>query len=162
MTARKLTGYAMLLAVALILTYLESLIPVPVPIPGYKLGLANVVTLFAIYYYDVKVAFVINILRIVIIAILFGNFYAFIFSISGALLALLIMALLKMSDRFGIIAISVAGAVFHNIGQIMAAMLVLSTNAVLYYLPLLMIVAVVSGIIIGLLAGMLLKRVDCK
>ena len=126
--AKRISVSAMLIALALLFSYLERMIPlfVVVPIPGIKLGLANIITIFAIFYLDLRTAVLITVLRCVLANLLFGTMVSMIFALSGALLALAVMAILKTwhDKYFTVVGISAAGAAAHNIGQMAAASLV--------------------------------------
>lgn len=108
-------------ALAMILSYVEFLIPIPLPIPGIKLGFANIAIIVILYIYGQKQMIAVNIIRVILVSILFGNITAFIFSMSGAILAMLLMIILKRCKAFSIRGVSCAGAVMHNLGQILAA-----------------------------------------
>ena len=149
----------MLTAVALILSYVESLIPVLVAVPGVKLGITNIVVIFALYRLGTKEAAALSLLRVVLVSFLFGNAFSFLYSLAGALLSLAVMILLKKTDKFSATGVSVAGAVSHNVGQILVAIVVLSTEKLVLYLPVLAVAGVLAGIVTGLTASVLLKRV---
>lgn len=148
-----------LTALALIFSYVESLIPIHFGIPGAKLGLANLVTVLALYKAGGKDALIISSLRIVLSGFMFGNLFGILYSFSGGLLSLAVMALLKKSGRFGLIGVSVAGGVSHNIGQLIMAMLIVETYAVGYYLPMLLIAGTVTGTVIGVISNEVMKRI---
>lgn len=150
--------YGMLIAAALILSYIESQIPAFFAVPGMKLGLTNVVVLTALYKLGSKSAMAINVLRIVLVSFLFGGFSAMIYSLAGGMLSTAVMILLKKTGRFSIVPVSIAGGVSHNIGQIIVAVLVLNTAGIAWTLAALWISGLVSGTLIGLLAGQLVKR----
>lgn len=149
----------MLTAVALILSYVESLIPVLVAVPGVKLGITNIVVIFALYRLGIKEAAALSLLRVVLVSFLFGNAFSFLYSLAGAVLSLAVMILLKKTDKFSATGVSVAGAVSHNVGQILVAIVVLSTEKLILYLPVLAVAGVLAGIVTGLAASVLLKRV---
>ena len=149
----------MLTAVALILSYVESLIPVLVAVPGVKLGITNIVVIFALYRLGIKEAAALSLLRVVLVSFLFGNAFSFLYSLAGAVLSLAVMILLKKTDKVSATGISVAGAVSHNVGQILVAIVVLSTEKLILYLPVLAVAGVLAGIVTGLTASVLLKRV---
>lgn len=159
MKTKKLTLMAMLLAIALIIFTLEAQLPPLVPIPGVKIGLANIITLISIYLIGRKEAFAILILRIVLGSVFSGNGIGFIYSVSGALLAFAAMgvfsAFLK-EDKIWVV--SVFGAIAHNIGQIAAACFIVKSAQILWYLPLLTISAVITGVFTGIAAQIVLKR----
>ena len=150
---------ALSVALAMILSFIESQIPSFVPIPGVKVGLANIVVVFALYKLGWKEALCISILRVVLISILFGHLASFFYSLAGAALSFLGMVLMKKTGRFSHIAVSVTGGVLHNIGQIGMACILLGTNAIAYYLPFLIFSGTVAGVLIGLLAALLISRI---
>lgn len=156
---KKTAFCGLVLALALIAGYAESLIPVAVAIPGIKLGAANSVILILLYMAGIKEAFLVNISRVVLSGFLFGSMSSILYSLSGAVFSLLIMTLLKKMDRFSISGVSMSGGVFHNIGQLIMAAWVLETTAVWYYLPVLILSGCVTGLLIGFLTGELRKRI---
>lgn len=155
----KLSLYALLLALALILSYLESLVPLSFAVPGIKLGLPNVVIVFALYKLGFKGAAGISIVRVLLVTILFGNVMIMIYSLAGAVLSLALMWLLKKSGKFSSVGVSVAGALGHNTGQILTAMLLLETPGLIYYLPALCISGAIAGVCIGIVGGIVVKRI---
>ena len=157
---KKTAFCGLVLALALIAGYAESLVPVTVAIPGIKLGAANSVILLLLYMVGVKEAYIVNISRVVLSGFLFGSMSSILYSLSGAVLSLLVMTLLKKTDRFSISGVSMSGGVFHNIGQLMMAALVLETTAVWYYLPVLIITGSITGLLIGVLTGEICKRIS--
>ena len=159
MLSRKTAFCGLVLALALMAGYVESLIPVAVAIPGIKLGAANSVILILLYMVGVREAFIVNISRVVVSGFLFGSMSSILYSLSGAVLSLFIMTLLKKTDRFSVSGVSAAGGVFHNIGQLMMAYLVLETTTVWYYLPVLLISGSITGLLIGFLTGEIRKRI---
>lgn len=156
---KKTAFCGLVLALALIAGYAENLVPVAVAIPGIKLGAANSVILILLYMVGVKEAFLVNISRALLSGFLFGSMSSILYSLSGAVLSLLVMTLLKKTDRFSISGVSMAGGVFHNIGQLTMAALVLETTAVWYYLPVLIITGSITGFLIGSLSGEIYKRI---
>ena len=156
MSAKKTAFYGMFLALALVAGYIEQLIPVNLGVPGVKLGLANIVTMLLLYIAGVPAACLISALRILLSGFLFGSGFAMVYSAAGAAMSMLVMALLKKTKKFS----SVAGGIFHNVGQIIVAMLVLETKALAYYLPILILSGLVAGILIGILSGILTKRLN--
>ena len=156
---KKTAFCGLVLALALIAGYAESLIPVAVAIPGIKLGVANSVILILLYMVGVKEAFVVNSSRVVLAGFLFGSLSSILYSLSGAVLSLFVMILLKKTDRFSISGVSMAGGVFHNIGQLVMAALVLETSAVWYYFPVLMLSGSITGFLIGFLTEEIRKRI---
>ena len=127
-STKKIALCGVLTALAMIFSYIESVIPVPIPVPGIKLGVANIAVITILYVLGVKEAIVINLLRIVLTSLLFGNVNSFLFSISGAALSLTIMIIMKKLDFFSCIGVSVCGGVMHNIGQIIACLLYTSPS----------------------------------
>lgn len=157
MKAGRIAYYGLFAALAVLMGYVEMLVPVPVPIPGVKLGLANVVVLVMLYYMDAKSTFFISLVRVVLCGLLFAGFAGLLYSLSGALLSFAAMALLKKTGRFSMIGVSVAGGVFHNVGQITVAALAVENVRMAYYLPFLLVSGVVTGVLIGLVAQMALR-----
>jgi len=160
LTVAQIAEYGLLIALALVLSYVEALIPFSVAVPGVKLGLANIVVVFALYRLGKAEAFVISILRVLLMTFMFGNAFALFYSLSGALLSFGVMLLLLKTGRFSYIGVGVGGGVFHNIGQILCAMVLLGTKQIAYYLPVLLISGTVTGVAIGVIAGILIKRVS--
>ncbi len=156
----RLTLYGILTALALILSYIEASLPTFVAIPGMKMGLSNIVVMFALFAMDEKAAGLINLIRILIAALLFGTALSLAFSLAGGALSLAVMIIAKKSSRFGIVGVSVLGGVSHNIGQILVAMAVMNTRAIALYLPVLWITGIISGIVIGTVGGLVVKRVS--
>ena len=155
---KKVTLLGFCLAAAMLLSYIESLIPPLVSIPGIKVGLANIIIIFALCQLGIKEAALVSAARIVLCALLFGNFISFSYSLCGALLSLTLMALLKKLDLFSLVGISVVGGVMHNVGQIIAAIFILGTKAILGYLPVLIISGTLTGAIIGIISALVIKR----
>lgn len=162
MKPKKLMTEAMLCGLALILSYLESLFPLSIAVPGVKMGLPNLVIVFALYRLGAGSAARISLVRVGIVALLFGNVYSFLYSLAGAVLSLLLMALLRKVPGLHAAGVSVAGAVMHNVAQIGVAMLILGTKEIIYYLPPLLVSGVVSGIVIGILAALMIRRIPKK
>ena len=158
MKTKKLTLMALLTAAAMILSYVESLLP-SVGIPGVKLGLANIAVIFTLYRLGWKEAFAVSLVRVGMAALLFGSVGALIYSFAGAVLSLAVMALLRRTKVFSSVGVSVAGGVAHNVGQILMAMWVLETETLLYYLPVLALSGVAGGIVIGLCGALLVRRI---
>ena len=155
---RKLTMLAMTMAVAMVLSYIESQIPAFVAVPGVKVGLANIAVIFALYRLGFKEACLVSFVRVLVMSMLFG-LGAIFYSMAGAVLSLLGMVILKKTGIFSEISVSVAGGVLHNLGQIIAACIILETNAVKYYLPFLILSGVLAGAVIGTAAGFLVRRI---
>jgi heptaprenyl diphosphate synthase len=150
-------------SIALVLAWVESLIPpLYAAIPGIKLGLPNIAILFILYRYSVWDAAAVSFVRIVIVALLFGNPMTFAYSLAGAALSLLGMALLKRVRFFSTVGVSVVGAVLHNVGQVLAAVILLETTMLWYYLIVLLLTGTASGIFVGLCGGFAVKRFHSK
>lgn len=161
-STKKIALCGVLTALAMIFSYIESVIPIPIPVPGIKLGVANIAVITILYVLGVKEAIVINLLRIALTALLFGNVNSFLFSISGALLSLTIMIIMKKLDFFSCIGVSVCGGVMHNVGQIIAAVFIMGSEAIVLYLPVLIVSGVFTGVVIwrcmpGIVAKLLRK-----
>ncbi|MDK2867499.1 MAG: hypothetical protein PWP51_1182 [Clostridiales bacterium] len=155
---RMLVLISVLVAQGMILGFIEKMLPVPFIVPGAKLGLANIVTLTAIYLLSFRQSFSVVVLRVLLSAVTFGSLSSFLYSLSGGIFSLLVMALLfkVLGDRINLITVSIAGAVAHNLGQLMVASIILETPYILTYLPILMIVAIPTGIFVGIVARFLI------
>lgn len=149
----------MLVAVALVLSYIEAMIPIPIGIPGAKIGLANIAVLVALYLFGEKEAFGVSIIRLLLVAFTFGNMAAFLYSVGGMLCSLGVMIFLRKTKRFSIVSVSCMGGVMHNFGQLMVAFFILQSKALWTYLPILIVTGVVSGVVIGILGGILMERI---
>lgn len=145
-------------ALALIFSYVEMLIPIQFGIPGIKLGLANLLIVIMLYKCGAKEALMLSVVRIVLAGFIFGNMFSIIYSLAGGILSLVVMTLLKGRGSFSVTGVSIAGGVFHNIGQLLVAMLVVETYKVGYYLPVLLIAGVITGALIGIVSGEVLRR----
>ena len=143
----------------MMLSFIESQIPALVPIPGIKIGLANIAVIFALYEFGALRAGAVSLIRVILVALLFGSITGMIYGLFGAVLSLLLMALLKKLSPLSPIGVSVAGAVAHNIGQIIAAWLLIGNEKILLYLPVLVISGTLSGIAVGIASGILIKRI---
>lgn len=159
MRNKKIATSALMIALAMILSFVESQIPSFFPIPGIKLGLANIAVIFALYRLSIKDAIVVSLIRVVVVSTLFGTSLTLAYSLSGAVLSLLIMVLLKKSDRFSIVGVSIAGGISHNIGQIIMAIILMHNSVISYYLPFLIISGIVTGVVIGLVSAKIVERV---
>ena len=149
---------ALLTAASMILSYVESLFPSG-GIPGVKIGLANIVVIFALFRIGWKEAAAVSLVRVVMVSILFGSIGAMLYSLAGAVLSLAVMTILRRMDVFSMVGVSVAGGVSHNVGQILVAMWMLETPTLLYYLPILALSGVLGGIFVGFAASILLRRI---
>ena len=161
-STRKLTSLALTVSFALILSFVESRIPAFTAIPGVKVGLANIAVIFTLYKFGIKEAIAVSAVRVLLVSMLFGSPVSMIYSISGAVLSLCVMFLLKKLTPVSTVVVSVSGGVMHNIGQICAASIVLGTNVVIYYLPFLLLSGTIAGIVVGVASALLIKKVDLK
>ncbi len=154
----------MLVALAMVLSFLESMLPAFVAIPGVKLGLTNLVVMVALYMMGPKDAFMINMVRIILVGISFGNGYSMIYSLAGGIISFLVMFLLYRISKngneagFSPVGVGAAGGVAHNMGQISVAYLILKSGGVVFYLPVLIFSGLVAGTVIGVLSGLVVKR----
>ena len=155
----KAAYFGVFTALALIFSYVETLIPIHIGIPGVKLGLANLIVVIALYRMGVREAYVLSVVRVILAGFLFGNLFAILYSLAGGLFSLTVMAFLKKTEKFSVLGVSMAGGVFHNIGQLMMAAIVLESLSITYYLPVLLISGIVTGLLIGIVANEMLKRV---
>ena len=155
---RKIAVYGLLIALALIFSYIEAQIPTFFAFPGMKLGLTNTVVLIALYKMGSAPAMGINILRILLVSILFGGAAAFLYSLAGGMLSALVMILLKKTGKFRTVTVSIAGGISHNAGQILVAMAVMNTASIGWYLAVLWFTGMISGALIGIIGAELCKR----
>ena len=160
MNTRKLATLSMAVALAMILSFVESQIPPLVAVPGVKLGLSNIVTLALLYMFSWREAGGVSLIRVLLSSLLFGNSVSLIYSASGAILSLLSMILAKRFFPFGKIGVSVIGAVMHNTGQIIAACIVMDSTAIAVYIAPLVISGTLAGVAVGILAGIIVSRVE--
>lgn len=160
LSVKKIVVIAIFISLALILSYVDSLIPIAIMVPGIKMGLANVIIIFSLYMLGYKATFFISIIRVILSSILFGNILTFAYSFAGAILSLLIMVILKNRVKLATITISIIGAVVHNIAQIGVAILFMHTKEMLYYLPILMITGIISGALIGIVSALLIRFIE--
>lgn len=159
--SKKITVLALFTTLAMILSYIESLIPpVFAATPGIKIGLPNIIIIFILYKFPFIYAATVSFLRVFLVAILFGNTVTLLYSITGAVLSLGIMVILKKINTFSIMGVSIAGAIFHNLGQIIVAIILLKTKEIAFYMIPLVISGVVAGILVGIVGAILLKRFE--
>ena len=160
MKTSKMTFLGLFTALAMILSFVETLFPpISTVLPGIKMGLPNIAIMFILYRIGWKEAFAVSVVRVLLVSLLFGNVQTMWFSLAGAILSLIVMILMKKFTTFSHPSISVVGGIFHNIGQILMACFVTKTPQIVYYLPVLFISGSAAGILVGLAAGMLEKRV---
>ena len=155
---RRLAFGAMFTALALIFSYVEFLVPLPVPVPGIKLGLANLVIIIAIYRMGFKYAFTINCVRIIASGLLFSGVFGMLYSFVGGILSLVVMYILYRTRLFSMVGVSMAGGVMHNLGQLLTACLIVSNIRLMSYFAALLFSGLISGILIGIVAYQIEKR----
>lgn len=156
--AKKTAYLGMLTALAFVFSYIEFLLPINLGVPGIKLGLANLVVIVALYTMNVRWAFTLSLVRILLTGLTFGNPASMIYSLAGGMLSLAIMIFAKKWKIFSVTGVSILGGVFHNIGQIVTAILVVGTASLLYYLPVLILSGTIAGVLIGVLASILIRN----
>lgn len=156
MSTKKIANIAMLVALVIIFSYVEVLIPINIGIPGVKLGLANLVIVIALYSLDMGDVWLISLVRIVLVGFMFGSLMSIAYSLAGAIVSLIAMMIIKKTDFFGIMGVSIIGAVCHNMAQIAAAFVV-KNNGIYYYVPMLLIAGVITGGIIGVVSRRVLN-----
>ncbi len=159
---KRLAQLGLLTALSLIASYIELLIPMPIGIPGVKLGLANLMIVWTLYAMGPKEALAVNGVRIVLSGFLFGNLSMILYSLAGAAVSFAFMYLAKRSGAFRMAGVSIIGGVMHNVGQLLAAMLVLETGSLIYYGPVLLLAGLLTGFLIGVIAGEVWKRVHIR
>ncbi|MBQ2641113.1 MAG: Gx transporter family protein, partial [Lachnospiraceae bacterium] len=157
--ARRVATAGLLASLALILSYVEALVPFNAGVPGVKLGLANLVPLIVLYRLDARYAAAVNLIRVALAGLLFTGAFAALYSLAGCIVSFLVMWICKKTGLFSEVAVSVAGGVLHNVGQIAMACILLETDVIRYYLPFLVLSGTLAGIVIGVLAGILVKRI---
>ncbi len=146
------------IALAMIMSYIEALVPLSFAVPGIKMGLANIVIIFVLYKIGTKEAILVSLIRVILVSLLFSNVMAMAYSIAGAVLSLSVMWLLKKTDKFSVIGVSIAGGIMHNVGQIIMAVILLGTEQIALYLPVLIITGTATGVVIGIVSGLVINR----
>lgn len=149
----------LMIACGILFGYIEFLFPLPIGIPGVKLGLSNVITLVCMVCLSPQISCVVLILRVILSGILFGNFFGLLYSLSGAALSFIAMYLIYRLDKFSIVGVSVVGGVAHNVAQLMVACFVVSELKMIYYLPVLLVSGLLCGIVVGTLGNILIPRI---
>ena len=149
---RRIARYALLTALAMV--------PASAAVPGMKLGLTNLVVIFALYRMGLRDAAAISLVRVALVSMTFGSAYSFAYSLAGAALSLAVMAVLQRTGRFSILGVSVAGGVCHNLAQILVAMAVLGSGHIAWYLPALLVSGVLAGAAVGAAGGILTERIN--
>lgn len=160
MTVKRLTSLSVAVALAMVLSFIESLIPPLVAVPGVKIGLANIVTVFILYVFGWRDAGAVSLIRVLLSSLLFGSAVSLAYSLSGATLSFLGMLALKKLPFSSEVSVSIVGGVLHNAGQIIAACIIMENAAIMGYLPPLIISGTVAGIAVGTLAALLVKKLN--
>ena len=156
---QKIALLGITVSVAIVLSYIEAMIPAFFTIPGVKVGLANIAIVFVLYKLDLVSASIVSAVRLLTVFLLFGGLVPLLYSIAGAVLSLIVMYTLKKFTPFSELGVSVAGGVAHNIAQIIVAIFMFSTESLIYYLPVLVLSGTVCGILIGIVSGVLIKKI---
>ena len=158
MKTKKVAMLGLTIALAMIMSYIEALVPLSFAVPGIKMGLANIVIIFVLYKIGTKEAILVSLIRVILVSLLFSNVMAMAYSIAGAVLSLSVMWLLNKTDRFSFVGVSIAGGIMHNVGQIIMAVILLGTEQIALYLPVLIITGTVTGVVIGIVSGLVINR----
>lgn len=156
---KKLSYLALLCSISIILSYIESLIPFQFGIPGAKIGLANTITIITLLCFGFQEAFTIMIVRIFIVGITFTSLYMMLYSLSGGILSLVMMFIFYRTQLFSNYIISIIGGIFHNVGQLLIAMIFFNTITFTYYLPYLILLGLISGTVIGLISQIIYLKI---
>lgn len=159
MKSNKVSQMGLLIALAFVLSYLESLLPIQFGIPGVKLGLANIVVIIAIVQFDEKEAFFLTLAKAILVGVTFGSLYSMAYSMAGGILSTIVMVIMHRTGKFSVVGISEAGGAVHNIGQVLVAMIVLKSMDLKYYLGFLVICGLITGFIIGITAKSILCHI---
>lgn len=158
MKTKTTAEFGCLIAFAMIASYVEFLLPIPIGIPGAKLGLANVAVVYGLERIGAKGMILVNICRILLCGLLFGNLYSMLYSFAGGIFSMLVMIILYKTKVFSIIGVSIAGGVVHNLGQLMLALVITEVPVLLYYIPFLLIAGALTGLLNGWLARIAVQR----
>lgn len=159
MKNKRIAFLGLFVALAFVLSYIEFMLPISIGIPGAKIGIANLAVMVTLYTVGEKNAIALSIIRVVLVGLTFGNISMMMYSLAGAALSLLAMLIAKRIGKLSMTGVSVLGGVFHNVGQIIVAMLVLETKSLFYYLPFLIIVGTITGVVIGIVSSLITTRV---
>ena len=158
---RELTLLGVLTSLALILSYVEAVLPpILTAVPGIKLGFPNILIIYILYHMGTRRAAAVSFVRIVLVSLLFGTVLSFLYSLAGAVLSLTVMAVMKKTDLFSTVTVSIAGGIMHNVGQILVAVILLKTPQIASYLIVLSVTGIVAGLFVGLCGAFLIKRLD--
>lgn len=155
--SKKIAHCALLAALAMIFSYIETLIPLNFGIPGMKLGIANLVIVVGLYLLQPREVLLISVVRILLAGFMFGSGMSIIYSLAGGFLSFAAMLFLKRREGFSVVGVSLLGGVAHNVGQLLVAAAVVENLKLFYYLPALLIAGLVTGILMGILAGRILR-----
>ena len=158
--AQAVAHIALMAALALIFSYVEAIIPYNPGIPGIKLGIANIVTLIALYKFGWKDAAAVSVIRIVVAGLLFNGVFGMLYALAGAFVSMIGMILLKKTNLFSVVGVSMAGGVLHNVGQLLIAALIIEDSRIFFYFPVLMFSGIVAGIAIGVAATLILRALN--
>ena len=159
MKNKRIAFLGLFVALAFVLSYIEFMLPLNIGIPGAKIGIANLAVMVTLYTVGEKNAIALSIIRVILVGLTFGNISMMMYSLAGAALSLFAMLLARRIGKLSMTGVSVLGGVFHNVGQIIVAMLVLETKSLLYYLPFLIIVGTITGVVIGIVSSLITARV---
>ncbi len=159
MKTKRIAFLGLFVALAFVLSYIEFMLPLSIGIPGAKIGIANLAVMVTLYTVGEKNAIALSIIRVVLVGLTFGNISMMMYSLAGAALSLFAMLLARKIGKLSMTGVSVLGGVFHNVGQIIVAMLVLETKSLFYYLPFLIIVGTITGVVIGIVSSLITARV---
>lgn len=157
---KKIAYLSLMITLSLIFSYIETLIPLNFGIAGVKIGLANIISVIALYLFGFGYSLFIVIIRVILSGFLFGNLFSIIYSLTGGILSISIMYFLKKTDKFSITGVSIGGGVFHNAGQLLIAVLVINELKLYFYFPVLIIAGVIMGTVIGIISSIIISRVE--
>ena len=158
---RKIALLGVLTSVALVLSYLEVMLPpISTAVPGIKMGLPNIIIIFLLYKFGLKEAVTVSLIRVFIVALLFGNVMTLAYSVAGAVLSLGLMTLFKKFDFFSQVGVSIIGGISHNLGQILVAIFLFDTIQIWYYMIVLSITGTIAGVVIGIISSILVKKLE--
>lgn len=162
LSIKKISSLSLFLALAILLNYIENFLPILIPLPGFKIGLANTMNIIILYFYGKKEFFSIGLLRVILISLLFNGLfsYSFMLSLSGFLLSSITVLLLSKSNKLSIYSLSICSSIFHSIGQIICATIIYSTPYIFVYLSLLTLISTITGLLIALVSSMLISRLE--
>lgn len=158
---RRIALLGVLTSVALVLSYLEVMLPpISTAVPGIKMGLPNIIIIFLLYKFGLKEAVTVSLIRVFIVALLFGNVMTLAYSVAGAVLSLGLMTLFKKLDFFSQVGVSIIGGISHNLGQILVAIFLFDTIQIGYYMIVLSITGTIAGVVIGIISSILVKKLE--